>query len=127
MDALPKEYLPPISANLLFRGIFAIRISHGSSIATQHRKIYSNIWNMTSEVTQRSHFYQNRQAFVFSSKQHNLRLWSRYRQAHRRKKKHSAMCKNHFFTIKNRDSSYLLYKIIDFPCTYNFFTILNIK
>jgi hypothetical protein len=51
MGALPKKHLSPIATSLLFRGIFAVYILHGSSIATQHRKI--------------SDSYQNRRAFVF--------------------------------------------------------------
>jgi hypothetical protein len=41
-DALPKN-LPPISISLLFGGVFAAHISHGSSIATRYRKIIPNI------------------------------------------------------------------------------------
>jgi hypothetical protein len=41
VDALPKKYLPLISTSLLFEGIFAAHILHGSfSIAIQHRKLY---------------------------------------------------------------------------------------
>jgi hypothetical protein len=52
MDALPKKP-PPISTSSPFGGIFAVHISHVSSIANQNRKIYPNIWNMSPEVANR--------------------------------------------------------------------------
>jgi hypothetical protein len=42
-DEPTKKHPPPISISLLSGGIFAALISHGISIATQHRKTYPSI------------------------------------------------------------------------------------
>jgi hypothetical protein len=49
-DGCAPQETPATNFNKFSGGIFAAHILHDSSIATQHRNIYPNIWYVSSEV-----------------------------------------------------------------------------